>query len=117
MPMTHTETSTPPASTQEQIAACEARRHATLSELKSARARASDIAWDIADLEYQLNELYTKRGDTADTQLEQQISGLLSRRTDLEEQSLAQMLSIDELTKRYEHEGRILSHLRGTPLH
>jgi hypothetical protein len=67
--------------------------------LKSARAYASDLAWELEELELRLRDLQAPRAGPIDALLEQEVAGLLRHRAELEEQALAQLLEVDELSK------------------
>lgn len=72
-----------------------------LSELKSARARAADLEWELEDTERYLHDLEAQREGPVDRLLEREIGNLHKKLSALEEQVLGQLLQIDSLTERY----------------
>jgi hypothetical protein len=66
--------------------------------LKSARAHASDLAWELEELELRLRDFQAPPAGPIDSSLEHELAGLLRHRAELEEQALAQLLEVDELT-------------------
>ena len=83
-----------------QLADQQAQRQATLRELKLARAAASDLSWELADVEQRLGDLKAQREGPEDPLMEREIASLASRRAALEERVLRQMLLVDELVAR-----------------
>jgi hypothetical protein len=77
-----------------------AQRQAAIRELKLARAVASDLSWELADLEQRLRDLLDQREGPADQLLEREIASLSAARAALEERVLGQMLLVDELVAR-----------------
>jgi predicted nucleic acid-binding Zn-ribbon protein len=86
-----------------------ARHHSALSEVKIARAAASDLSWELADLEQRLRDLQEQREGPGDQLLERELASVAGRRAALEEQVLAQMLLVDELAARAAAEERALA--------
>lgn len=78
-------------------------------QLKSARAHASDLAWELADLEHQLHDLRQRREGPGDLLLERELASMTQRHAAFEEQALAQMLHVDELAARYAAEEQALA--------
>jgi predicted nucleic acid-binding Zn-ribbon protein len=70
------------------------------SDVKSARALASDLAWEVEDLEQRMRDLAEQRGGPADPLLEREIASIAGRLAALEERMLAQMLQVDDLLAR-----------------
>ncbi|HEX9371436.1 MAG TPA: hypothetical protein VF897_10530 [Roseiflexaceae bacterium] len=87
----------------------EVERDTALSQLKSARAAASDLSWELEDLEQRLSDLKAQREGPRDPLLERELSSLASRRAALEERVLAQMLLVDELATRAKAAQRALA--------
>ena len=77
-------------------------RQAAIRELKHARAVASDLSWELADLEQRLNDLKAQREGPGDPLVEREIASLSAARAALEERVLGQMLLVDELGGRAE---------------
>ena len=77
-----------------------AQRQALLRELKLARAAASDLSWELADVEQRLNDLEGQREGPGDLLMEREIASLASTRAALEERVLAQMLLVDDMVMR-----------------
>jgi chromosome segregation ATPase len=77
-----------------------AQHHAALSQVKVARAGASDLSWELADLEQRLRDLQEQRAGPRDPLLEREFASITGQRGVLEEQVLAQMLLVDELAAR-----------------
>jgi hypothetical protein len=77
-----------------------AQRQAALRELKLVRATASDLSWELADVEQRLSDLKAQREGPEDPLMEREIASLSSRRAALEERVLRQMLLVDELVAR-----------------
>ncbi|HEU5099377.1 MAG TPA: hypothetical protein VFU22_10180 [Roseiflexaceae bacterium] len=75
-------------------------RQAAIGELKHARAIASDLSWELADLEQRLNDLKAQREGPSDPLVEREIASLSAARAALEERVLGQMLLVDELAGR-----------------
>jgi hypothetical protein len=75
-------------------------RQAAIRELKLARALASDLSWELADLEQRLRDLLEQREGPGDPLLEREIASLSAARAALEERVLRQMLLVDELVAR-----------------
>lgn len=75
-------------------------RQAAIRELKLARAVASDLSWELADLEQRLRDLLEQREGPGDPLLEREIASLSAARAALEERVLGQMLLVDELVAR-----------------
>jgi hypothetical protein len=82
--------------------------HALASQLKSERAVASDLAWELEDLEQRMRDLAEHRGGPVDTLLERELSSIAQRRAALEEQVLAQLMRVDELLARKDAEEQTL---------
>src|SRR5262245_58480388 len=80
------------AARQEQHRMLRAELHALASQLKSERAVASDLAWELEDLEQRIRDLAEQRGGPVDTLLERELSSIAQRRAALEEQVLAQLM-------------------------
>jgi hypothetical protein len=72
--------------------------HALLREVKLARAAASDRSWELADVEQRLRDLNEQREGPGDLLMEREIAHLTSRRTKLEEDVLAHLLLVDDLS-------------------
>jgi chromosome segregation ATPase len=77
-----------------------AQHHAALGQVKVARAGASDLSWELADLEQRLRDLQEQRAGPRDPLLEREFASISGQRGALEEQVLAQMLLVDELAAR-----------------
>ena len=77
-----------------------AQRQAVLRELKQARAAASDLSWELADVEQRLRDLKEQREGPGDPLMEREIASLTGSRAALEERVLAQMLLVDDLVVR-----------------
>jgi hypothetical protein len=75
-------------------------RQAAIRELKLARAVASDLSWELADLEQRLRDLKEQREGPGDPLLEREIASLSAARAVLEERVLGQMLLVDDLVAR-----------------
>jgi hypothetical protein len=75
-------------------------RQAALREVKLARGVASDLSWDLADLEQRLRDLKEQREGPADPLVEREIASLSAARAALEERVLAQLLLVDDLIAR-----------------
>jgi hypothetical protein len=86
-----------------------AQRQEALRGLKSARGVASDLSWELADLEQHLRDLQDQREGPGDALLEREIASVAARRAALEEQVLAQMLLVDELVARTNAEEQALN--------
>jgi hypothetical protein len=82
------------------LAEQQAQRQAVLRELKLARAAASDLSWELADVEQRLRDLKEQREGPEDPLMEREIASLTSRRAALEERVLTQMLLVDDLVAR-----------------
>ena len=82
--------------------------HALASQLKSERAVASDLAWELEDLEQRMRDLAEQRGGPVDTLLERELASIAHRRAALEEQVLAQLMRVDELLVRKDAEEQAL---------
>jgi len=78
------------------------------SQLKNERAVASDLAWELEDLEQRMRDLAEQRGGPVDTLLERELSSIAQRRAALEEQVLAQLMRVDELLARKDAEEQAL---------
>jgi hypothetical protein len=74
-----------------------ARRHAATGALKSARAQASDLSWELEDLEQRLRDLTMQREGPGDPLLDRELASIAARRAELEERVLAQLLLVDDL--------------------
>ena len=73
-------------------------QHAELvGQLKSGRERASDLAWELEDLEQRMRDLAEQRGGPIDPLLERELTSIAGQRTALEERLLTELLRIDEL--------------------
>jgi hypothetical protein len=68
-----------------------------VGQLKSGRERASDLAWELEDLEQRLRDLADQRGGPIDPLLERELTSMAGQRMALEEQLLTELLRIDEL--------------------
>jgi hypothetical protein len=86
-----------------------ARHQQTNGELKSARALASDLSWELADLEQRLRDLEAQRDGPGDPLLDRELASMAGRRAELEERVLAQMLLVDELASRVAAEEQALA--------
>jgi chromosome segregation ATPase len=75
------------------------RRHTAHSDLKSARGQASDLSWELEDLEQRLRDLKGQREGPGDPLLDRELVSIAARRAELEERVLAQMLLVDELAR------------------
>jgi hypothetical protein len=75
-------------------------RQAALREVKLARGVASDLSWELADLEQRLRDLKEQREGPGDLLVEREIASLSAARAALEERVLGQMLLVDELVAR-----------------
>ncbi|HJZ48086.1 MAG TPA: hypothetical protein VKE41_13000 [Roseiflexaceae bacterium] len=82
------------------LAELQAQGQAALREVKLARAAASDLSWELADVEQRLRELNEQREGPGDPLLEREIASLTTSRAVLEERVLAQMLLVDDLAAR-----------------
>jgi DNA repair exonuclease SbcCD ATPase subunit len=85
---------------REQHSALRAQLHMLASQLKSERAIASDLAWELEDLEQRMRDLAEQRGGPVDPLLERELTSITQRRAALEEQVLAQLMRVDELLAR-----------------
>jgi chromosome segregation ATPase len=88
------------AGRRERHSALRAQLHALAGQLKSERASASDLAWELEDLEQRMRDLAEQRGGPVDTLLERELSSIAQRRAALEERVLAQLMRVDELLAR-----------------
>jgi hypothetical protein len=75
-------------------------RQAALREVKLARATASDLSWELADIEQRLHDLKEQREGPGDPLIDREIASLAVARAALEERVLAQMLLVDDLAAR-----------------
>jgi hypothetical protein len=82
------------------LAEQQAQRQVALRELKLARAAASDLSWELADVEQRLRDLKEQREGPEDPLMEREIASLTGRRAALEERVLRQMLLVDDLVVR-----------------
>jgi hypothetical protein len=85
-----------------------ARHHRAYGELKGVRGLASDLSWELEDLEQRIHELATQREGPGDRLLDRELASMASRRAELEERVLAQMLLVDELAARVAAEAQAL---------
>jgi predicted nucleic acid-binding Zn-ribbon protein len=86
-----------------------ARRHAAAGALKSARAQASDLSWELEDLEQRLRDLTAQREGPGDPLLDRELASITTRRAEQEERVLAQLLLVDELMARVAAEEQALA--------
>src|SRR5687768_6103996 len=59
-----------------------------VGQLKSERERASDLAWELEDLEQRMRDLAEQRGGPIDPLLERELTSIAGQRTALEERLL-----------------------------
>lgn len=83
---------------QAALIALQARYSARLSQLKSERAHAHDLAWELEDLEQRMLDLRAHATEDSAIALAQELTSILERRALLEEQALSHLLLLDELT-------------------
>ena len=74
-----------------------AHHQAALKDIKTARGVASDLSWELADLEQRLRDLQEQHEGPGDLLLEREIASIAGQRVALEERVLAQMLLVDDL--------------------
>lgn len=86
-----------------------ARRFESLGDLKSARATASDLSWELEDLEQRLRELLAQREGPGDQLIDRELASMAGRRAALEEQVLTQMILVDDLATRVAGDERALA--------
>jgi methylthioribose-1-phosphate isomerase len=80
-----------------ELEALRARHQRALGQLKSERAHATDLAWELEELELRLRDLQSQREGPDDPLLERELASVARRRAEMEELVLAQMIQIDEL--------------------
>jgi methylthioribose-1-phosphate isomerase len=80
-----------------------------LRRLKNERAHAHDLAWALEELEQRLRDLEAQREGPPDPLLERELASIAHQRAALEEQALAQMLTVDELAARCAAEAQALA--------
>ncbi len=83
--------------------------HATLREVKLARAAASDCSWDLADVEQRLRDLKEQREGPGDLLMEREIAHLMGQHAKLEERVLQLLLLVDDLIMRTHVEEQALA--------
>jgi hypothetical protein len=86
-----------------------ARHHRAYGQLKGARGLVSDLSWELEDLEQRLHELAAQREGPGDQLLDRELASITSRRSELEERVLAQMLLVDDLAARVAAEAQALA--------
>jgi hypothetical protein len=83
-----------------QLADQRVQRQAAVRDVKLARGVASDLSWELADLEQRLRDLKEQREGPRDPLIEREIASLSAARAALEERVLGQMLLVDDLVAR-----------------
>lgn len=91
-----------------ELAALRAQYQALLRRLRSERARASDLAWELSELELRLRDLQEQREGPADPLVERELASMAVQRAALEELALTQLFQIDELEARHAAVGQAL---------
>jgi hypothetical protein len=91
------------------LAAQRTRRQEALREVKIARGVASDLSWELADMEQRLRDLQEQREGPGDPLLERELTSIAGQRAALEERVLAQMLLVDDLVARADAEEQALA--------
>jgi hypothetical protein len=86
-----------------------AQHQVALRAIRIARGTASDLSWELADLEQRLRDLQEQHQGSGDLLLEREIVSIANQRAALEERVLAQMLLVDDLVAQSAHQEQLLA--------